>query len=47
LNWQPEYDLISGLKDSFNRDYLLSNQQETDVDFSTDDQILSALPTQP
>ena len=47
LNWQPEYDLVSGLKDSFNRDYLLSNQQETDVDFSTDDQILSALPTQP
>lgn len=46
LNWQPEYDLVSGLKDSFNRDYLLSNQQETDVDFSTDDQILSALPTQ-
>jgi nucleoside-diphosphate-sugar epimerase len=45
LNWQPEYDLISGLKDSFNRDYLLSNQQETDVDFSTDEQILSALPT--
>jgi len=46
LNWQPEYDLVSGLKDSFNRDYLLSNQQETDVDFSTDDQILSALSTQ-
>jgi nucleoside-diphosphate-sugar epimerase len=45
LNWQPEYDLVSGLKDSFNRDYLLSNQQETDVDFSTDEQILSALPT--
>ncbi|PZV27500.1 MAG: 3-beta hydroxysteroid dehydrogenase [Snowella sp.] len=46
LNWQPEYDLISGLKDSFNRDYLLSNYQETEVDFSTDDQILSALSTQ-
>jgi nucleoside-diphosphate-sugar epimerase len=45
LNWQPEYDLVSGLKDSFNRDYLLSNQQATDVDFSTDDQILSALST--
>jgi nucleoside-diphosphate-sugar epimerase len=47
LNWQPEYDLISGLKDSFKADYLLSNHKETDVDFSTDDQILSALPTQP
>ncbi|MFM7574145.1 MAG: NAD-dependent epimerase/dehydratase family protein, partial [Snowella sp.] len=46
LNWQPEYDLISGLKDSFNRDYLLSNHQETEVDFSTDDEILSALSTQ-
>jgi len=46
LNWQPEYDIISGLKDSFNRDYLLFNQQETEVDFSTDDQILSALSTQ-
>ncbi len=46
LNWQPEYDLISGLKDSFNRDYLLSNHQEIEVDFSTDDEILSALSTQ-
>ena len=46
LNWQPEYDLISGLKDSFNRDYLLSNQQDTDVDFSTDDEILSRFSTQ-
>ena len=47
LNWQPEYDLISGLKDSFKGDYLLSTHKETDGDFSTDDQILSALPTQP
>ncbi|MDJ0657865.1 MAG: NAD-dependent epimerase/dehydratase family protein [Crocosphaera sp.] len=42
LNWQPEYDLISGLKDSFENDYLASKRDEADIDFSLDEQILSA-----
>ncbi len=41
LNWQPEYDLISGLKDSLENDYLASGRQHQDIDFSTDDQILT------
>jgi UDP-glucose 4-epimerase len=42
LNWQPEYDLISGLKDSFQNDYIASGRDQTEIDFSTDDQILQA-----
>ncbi|MEQ9368484.1 MAG: NAD-dependent epimerase/dehydratase family protein [Coleofasciculus chthonoplastes F3-SA18-01] len=42
LNWEPEYDLISGLKDSFQNDYLASGRHEAEVDFSLDDQILAA-----
>lgn len=38
LGWQPEYDLISGLKDSFQNDYLASGR-DTEVDFSVDDEI--------
>jgi len=40
LNWQPKYDLLSGLKTSFDQDYLLSNRGQANIDFSTDDQIL-------
>lgn len=43
LNWQPDYDLISGLKDSFENDYLASKRHEAEVDFSVDDQILAAI----
>lgn len=39
LGWHPEYDLISGLKDSFQNDYLTSGR-DTEVDFSVDDEIL-------
>lgn len=39
LNWHPEFDLISGLKDSFENDYLVSGR-DTEVDFSMDDEIL-------
>lgn len=42
LNWQPEYDLIAGLKDSFQNDYLTAGREKAEVDFSTDDEILSA-----
>jgi nucleoside-diphosphate-sugar epimerase len=41
LDWQPQYDLISGLKDSFEKDYLAQNRQEAEIDFSLDEQILS------
>ncbi|WP_199249567.1 NAD-dependent epimerase/dehydratase family protein [[Phormidium] sp. ETS-05] len=39
LNWQPEFDLVSGLQDSF-QDYLASGADKAAVDFSTDDEIL-------
>jgi nucleoside-diphosphate-sugar epimerase len=42
LNWQPEYDLLSGLKDSFQNDYLHTGRDKAEVDFSTDDEILKA-----
>jgi UDP-glucose 4-epimerase len=42
LGWQPEYDLISGLKDSFENDYLGSGRDKADVDFSVDEEILRA-----
>ncbi|AFY38851.1 NAD-dependent epimerase/dehydratase [[Leptolyngbya] sp. PCC 7376] len=42
LDWAPKYDLISGLKESFINDYLASGRDKTDIDFSTDDQILGA-----
>jgi nucleoside-diphosphate-sugar epimerase len=40
LNWQPEYDLISGLQDSFKNDYLAQKQDQAEVDFSVDEEIL-------
>ena len=40
LNWQPEFDLISGLKDSFQNDYLTNSKDKAQVDFSIDDEIL-------
>jgi nucleoside-diphosphate-sugar epimerase len=42
LNWQPKYDLISGLKDAFENDYLPSGQDKNEVDFSMDEEILTA-----
>lgn len=42
LDWEPEYDLISGLKDSYQNDFLASGRNQEEVDFSLDDQILSA-----
>ncbi|MBW4449440.1 MAG: NAD-dependent epimerase/dehydratase family protein [Spirirestis rafaelensis WJT71-NPBG6] len=43
LNWQPEYDLISGLQDSLENDYLTNGRDKAEVDFSTDEEILQAL----
>ncbi|HEY9749177.1 MAG TPA: 3-beta hydroxysteroid dehydrogenase, partial [Allocoleopsis sp.] len=42
LNWQPKFDLISGLQDSFQNDYLASGRDQAAVDFSVDDEILGA-----
>ncbi|MBD2310503.1 NAD-dependent epimerase/dehydratase family protein [Desertifilum sp. FACHB-1129] len=42
LKWQPEFDLISGLKDSFHHDYLTSGRDRAEIDFSVDDMILQA-----
>lgn len=43
LNWQPHFDLLSGLKDSFQNDYLATRRDKAPIDFSTDDEILSKL----
>jgi len=40
LDWQPKYDLVSGLKDSFQNDYLASGRNQSEIDFSLDDEIL-------
>ncbi|MDJ0509015.1 MAG: NAD-dependent epimerase/dehydratase family protein [Crocosphaera sp.] len=40
LSWKPDYDLISGLKDSFEKDYLASQRDQAEIDFSLDDKIL-------
>ncbi len=43
LSWQPQYDLVSGLKDSFQNDYLASGRDSAEVDFSLDDEILGKI----
>lgn len=40
LNWRPNFDLISGLKDSLENDYLISGKAQQEVDFSIDEQII-------
>lgn len=41
LHWHPQYDLISGLKDSYENDYLASGRDQAEIDFSVDDEILA------
>ena len=43
LNWKPEYDLLSGLKDSLSQDYLAKNRQDVEVDFGLDEEILAKI----
>ncbi|MBD2446586.1 NAD-dependent epimerase/dehydratase family protein [Nostoc sp. FACHB-152] len=43
LNWQPEYNLISGLTDAFKNDYLVNGRDNKEIDFSVDDEILQAM----
>ncbi len=40
LDWQPQFSLINGLKDSYENDYLTSGHHKADIDFSLDQQIL-------
>ncbi|GAB4460975.1 MAG: NAD-dependent epimerase/dehydratase family protein [Elainellaceae cyanobacterium] len=42
LGWQPQFDLVSGLADSFQNDYLVSGRDKAEIDFSLDDEILAA-----
>ena len=43
LDWQPQYDLVSGLKDSFQNDYLASGRDASEIDFSLDEEILGKI----
>ena len=42
LDWVPQFDLVSGLKDSFTHDFMASGRNQADADFSLDEQILAA-----
>jgi len=43
LNWQPDFDLLSGLKDSYQNDFLAGDRAAAEIDFSLDDEILTAV----
>lgn len=43
LNWTPQFDLVPGLRDSFERDYRVNGKPESAIDFSTDAQILQGV----
>jgi nucleoside-diphosphate-sugar epimerase len=40
LYWRPEFDLVSGLQDAFQHDYLDGDRPTAKIDFSMDDAIL-------
>jgi nucleoside-diphosphate-sugar epimerase len=41
LHWQPEFDLLAGLTDSFEHDYVATGRFHAEIDFSTDNEILA------
>jgi nucleoside-diphosphate-sugar epimerase len=43
LGWEPQFDLVSGLRDSFHQDYQANPPALSTLDFSTDEEILKAL----
>ncbi len=43
LAWQPQFDLVSGLRDAWEQDYLASGRDRAASDFSLDDEILAAV----
>jgi nucleoside-diphosphate-sugar epimerase len=42
LHWTPAWDLVPGLQDSFQNDYITQERHLATIDFSLDDQILAA-----
>lgn len=42
LRWAPQFDLVSGLKDSFTHDFMAASRDQADADFGLDEQILAA-----
>jgi nucleoside-diphosphate-sugar epimerase len=43
LDWSPAFDLVAGLQDSYQNDYLASGRNQAAIDFSTDDEILASV----
>ena len=43
LDWQPQFDLVSGLQDAFEQDYVASGRDQVDIDFSADEIILQSM----
>ncbi|MEL6439039.1 MAG: NAD-dependent epimerase/dehydratase family protein [Cyanobacteria bacterium J06621_8] len=43
LEWKPQFDLVSGLRDSWENDYLSSGRDRSDIDFSLDEEILGKI----
>lgn len=43
LDWQPKYDLVSGLQDSWQNDYLASARDQSEIDFSLDEEIFGKI----
>jgi UDP-glucose 4-epimerase len=43
LDWQPQFDLVSGLQDAFEQDYVASGRDHVDIDFSVDEIILQSM----
>lgn len=41
LNWTPQFSLVEGLKDAFDKDYLTNRLDQKTLDFSVDKQILT------
>ncbi|KPQ35447.1 MAG: Nucleoside-diphosphate-sugar epimerase [Phormidesmis priestleyi Ana] len=43
LNWQPKFNLVTGLKDAYENDYLANGKHKANIDFSLDQQILEKI----
>ncbi|MEM7592001.1 MAG: NAD-dependent epimerase/dehydratase family protein [Cyanobacteria bacterium P01_A01_bin.83] len=43
LEWQPQFDLVSGLQDSWQNDYLASGRDQSEIDFTLDEEILGKI----
>jgi nucleoside-diphosphate-sugar epimerase len=41
LRWQPQFDLVTGLQDALQNDYLATGRDKAAIDFSVDQEILS------